>query len=291
MQQKRYGLFVGSVGHKIYAIGGSVPGILSTVEEYDTGLTVPSPDFNGDGVIDIQDLIVLIEHWEQADLMCDIAPPPFGDGTVDVQDLETLMAYWGQEIPDPTLVAHWKLDETEGTIASDSAGDNDGTVVGAPLWQSTGGELSGALELDGVFDHVETGFAVDPAAGPFSVFAWVKGGAPGQTILSQAGGANWLMAAPDGALMTELKGSGRTAKPLASAVSITDGAWHRVGLVWDGTNRILCVDDVEVATDTQTSLTGSTDGLFIGAGSALSPGSFWSGLIDDVRIHNRAMRP
>ena len=200
------------------------------------------------------------------------------------------MSYWGREIPDPTLVAHWKLDEVDGAIASDSAGENDGTVVGAPLWQPTGGKLAGALQFDGAPRFVKTEFVCDPSAGPFSLFAWVKEGAPGQTIVSQAGGANWLMAA-DGALMTELNGTGRVAKPLVSAVNITDGAWHRVGFTWDGTNRILYVDDVEVATDAQTSLTGSAGGLYIGADSALSDGTFWSGLIDDVRIYNRAVRP
>ncbi len=251
----------------------------------------PIVDLDRSGLIDIEDLIILIEHWEQDDSMCDIAPPPLGDGRVDVRDLETLMAYWGQEVPDPTLVAHWKLDEAEGIIAFDSAGDNDGTVVGAPLWQPNGGRIDGALDCDGMNDYVETGFAIDPAAGPFSVFAWVKAGAPGQAILSQAGGANWLMTAPDGALMTELKGAGRTGKPLASAANITDGAWHRVGFVWDSTNRILYVDDVEVARDTQTSLAASTGGLLIGADSALTPGAFWSGLIDDVRIYNRVATP
>ncbi len=249
-------------------------------------------DFTGDWKVDIDDLILLIEHWGQADPAFDIAPPLFGDGTVDVQDLETLMAYWGQEIPDPTLVAHWKLDEAEGAIASDSAGDNDGTLVGAPLWQPTGGKLAGALQFDGAPRFVKTDFVCDPSAGPFSVFAWVKEGAAGQAIVSQAGGANWLMAAaPDGALMTELKGTGRTAGSLVSAANITDGAWHRVGLVWDGANRILYIDDVETARDTQTSLAGSTGGLLIGAGSALSAGTFFSGLVDDVRIYDRAVRP
>jgi hypothetical protein len=43
--------------------------------------------------------------------------------------------------------------------------------------------------------------------------------------------------------------------------------------------------------DTQGNLEGSAGGLCIGAGKALEPGSFFSGLIDDVRIYNRAMTP
>jgi hypothetical protein len=36
---------------------------------------------------------------------------------------------------------------------------------------------------------------------------------------------------------------------------------------------------------------GSDVGLNIGAGKNLEAGSFWSGLIDDVRVYDRAMAP
>jgi hypothetical protein len=32
-------------------------------------------------------------------------------------------------------------------------------------------------------------------------------------------------------------------------------------------------------------------GLYFGAGSTLAPSTFWSGLIDDVRIYDRAVTP
>ena len=107
----------------------------------------------------------------------------------------------------------------------------------------------------------------DPSQGPFSVFVWVQGGAPGQVIVSQQDGTNWLAGgSSDGALMTDLKSAGRQSRPLTSMIVITDGAWHRVGFVWDGSNRILYVDDIEVARDTQTNLIGSTGGMYFGAG-------------------------
>lgn len=164
--------------------------------------------------------------------------------------------------------------------------------VGDPIWQSTGGKVGGALQLDGVGDCVTTEFVRGPSEGPYSVFAWVKGGAPGQVILSQEKGANWLVAgAPDGAFATELRSSARAAKILRSAVSITDGACHRVGFVWDGSNRILYVDGIEVTRDAPGDLAGSTGGLIIGAGSTLAAGTSWSGMIDDLRIYDRAVKP
>jgi hypothetical protein len=72
---------------------------------------------------------------------------------------------------------------------------------------------------------------------------------------------------------------------------ITDGQWHRIGFVWDGANRTLYVDDILVPEDTQANLQGSDGGLYIGTGKAMEPGTYWSGLIDDVRIYNRAVIP
>ncbi len=295
MATRRYTLSTSAVNGKIYAIGGTqqwypCPGI-STVEEYDTGLRVQSPDFNGDGIVDIKDLLRLIQSWDRDDPFVDIAPI-FGDGVIDVLDLELLMSFWGQPVDDPTLIAHWALDEIEGDTAYDSAGINDAYIIGEPVWQPEGGKIGGALTFDGVDDYALTQYGLNPAEGPFSVFAWIQGGMPGQVVISQIDGANWLGVDPvRGCLMTELCSSGRSGFPLHSEILVTDGNWHRIGLVWDGSNRILYVDDLLVAEDTQNGLESSNDGLYIGCGKNMQPGTYWSGLIDDVRIYNRAVIP
>jgi len=251
---------------------------------------IPTVDLNGDGIVDAEDMCIVVDYWGTDEPSCDIGPMPWGDGTVDVQDLIVLSEHLFEEVNDPTLIVHWALDETEGMIVADSAGDNNGYALGDPIWKSDGGQVDGALQLDGVDDYVLTGFVLNPEEGPFSVLVWIKGGAPGQTVLSQMGGASWLCAdASDGNLMTELKGSG--GDPLLSSTVITDGKWHRIGLIWDGSNRTLCVDGVVVAEDTQDSLESSSNGLYIGTGKAMESGTYWSGLIDDVRIYNRAATP
>jgi hypothetical protein len=260
---------------------------------------IPIVDFNGDGIVDIDDLLILIEHWGTDEPLCDIGPMPWGDGIVDVQDLEVLMSYWQQEVLPMSLLAYWKLDQTEGDIAYDSAGVNDGILNGGPLWQPAGGQVDGALAFDGTDDYVSTDFVLNPADGPFSVFAWINGGAPGQVIMSQTNGAgtsrNWLCTdSLEGNLMTELKTLGRGGNvPIVSETVITDGNWHSIGFVWDGSYRCLYVDRAEVAKDTQPQgqLLGADSGLYIGAGKNLEPDSFFSGLIDDVRIYNRAITP
>jgi hypothetical protein len=257
-----------------------------------TGLGVSSPDLNGDGIIDIEDLITLIEHWGQDNAMCDIAPPPFGDGIVDASDLEVLMSYWGQPIDDPTLIVHWALDEAEGDIACDSAAVNDAVVFGGAVWQPAGGMVDGAIQLDGVDDYVSTDFVLNPADGPFSVLVWVKGGAPGQSIISEPSGPDWLSLDPlSGHLLTELTNSGRSGGALLSQAVIADGDWHRIGFVWDGASRIIYVDGIAVAEDTQDGLENTGNGFYIGTGKDMTPGTFFSGLIDDVRVYSRAIRP
>jgi hypothetical protein len=292
MPTARGALSTTALNDRIYVIGGvvtSVYDVRSSVEAY-----IPNPlvvDFNSDGIVNIKDLLRLIESWGQDDPTVDIGPRPFGDGTVDATDLEILMSYWGQEIPNPYLIAHWRLDETEGMIASDSAGDHDGTVIGVPAWQPGGGVVDGAMEFDGT-TFVVTDPVLGPSDGAFSILAWVKGGAPGQVILSQQAGADWLVLdSATGVLKTELKSGGRFGKVLSSDTGITDGNWHRIGFTWDGSNRRLYVDDVLVAQDTQTELVDCHGGLTIGCGKTTAPTTFWTGLIDDLRIYDQTVRP
>ncbi len=251
-----------------------------------------SPDFTGDASVDFRDFYRMAHDWLQNETETDIAPAPSGDGVVDWKDFAVFAEYWLAEMG---LIAHWKLDETEGLVAYDSAGDHDGHLNGTPTWRPADGRMAGAIELDGMADHISAPFVLDPAAGRFSAFAWIRGGAPGQVVISQTAGTNWLMAdSLEGKLMTALSrpsGGRATAPPLVSEFVMTDGAWHRIGVAWNGSERILYADDVEVARDAQPSLGGAAGGLYIGAGRNLEPNSFFSGLVDDVRIYNLAVTP
>ena len=255
---------------------------------------IPVVDFNGDEKVDLKDFSRLAQYWGQNESSVDVGPMPWGDGTVDIQDMAVLAEYWLREVLPVELIAYWKLDETEGVIADESIHNNDGDLHGNPIWQPAAGKVNGALELDGIDDYVSTAFILDPAAGAFSVFAWIKAGTPGQVIVSQAAGANWLSASPaEGKLMTELMAAGRFGRALISGVVITDGEWHHIGLVWDGSYRTLYVDEIEAAKDAQpqSQPISANGGLYIGTGKGRETGSFWSGLIDDVRMYDRAVTP
>jgi len=94
-----------------------------------------------------------------------------------------------------------------------------------------------------------------------------------------------------GVLKTKLGSNARFSTTLQCDACICDNTWHEVGLVWDGINRSLFVDGVEVAHDTQVKMAACRGCLHLGASDDLHPGSFFTGLIDDVRIYSHAVKP
>ncbi|MFC1603678.1 LamG-like jellyroll fold domain-containing protein [Planctomycetota bacterium] len=257
---------------------------------------IPTVDLNSDGIVDSADMCIMVDHWGQNEPLCDIGPTPLGDGIVDAHDLVVLAEHLFEETLPLELVAYWRLDEAEGDIAYNSIGDNHGILIGNPTWQPDSGQVAGALQFDGIDDYVETDFVLNPTDGRFSVFAWIKADAPGQVVLSQIGGANWLSSDPsEGKLMTELGPPVTRAPipPMLSDVVITDDDWHHIGLVWYGSFRALYVDGANVAEDAiaLTQLKSANGGLYIGTSKTLDAETFFSGMIDDVRIYDKALNP
>ncbi len=54
---------------------------------------IPVVDFNGDGKVDNADISIMGLYWYTDEPLCDIGPTPLGDGIVDVQDLLVLTEY------------------------------------------------------------------------------------------------------------------------------------------------------------------------------------------------------
>ena len=254
---------------------------------------LPVPDLDNDGFVGSDDVLRLMDSWGTSDPLCDIGPVPWGDGMVDVADLQILIDNWGA--PETGLVAHWKLDESEGLTAHDSAGICDANLVGGPVWQPDGGMLDGALLFDGIDDYVETPpIEIHSDDSSFSLFAWVKGGGPNQVVIARVGNTILLQADHIGGNLMTVFMYAESAAFLISDTSIIDGQWHHVGLVWDADSltRMLFVDGVVAAKDTMPRLPYPGTGLRkirFGMWDYGSTGA-WSGLIDDVRIYNRAIK-
>jgi len=265
------------------------PGGFGSVDLWQVSIE-PVCDLNNDNKVDTADMHIMVDHWGESYPLCDIGPTPLGDGVVDIQDFIVLSEHLYQ------LTAHWKLDETDGSIAYDSFGSYNGTINGNPSWLPTAGIKGGSLMLDGIDDYIETPFIIDPSRGSFSVFAWVYSWMPGQVIISQSGesGGTWLGIDSSGKLMTGLvppRAGWANPQPLVSESVITDIQWHHIGFVWDGSYRSLYVDGIEVAKDNnaQNPLNSSEGGLYIGTSQDLEAGTLFSGFIDDVRIYKQAL--
>jgi hypothetical protein len=81
----------------------------------------------------------------------------------------------------PGLVAWWRLDEADGTLAADRAGGNDGTYAAGVQLGAPGliaGDANTAATLDaGGEAYIDIGDALDfPGLAPFTVEAWIAPG-------------------------------------------------------------------------------------------------------------------
>ena len=59
----------------------------------------PVVDLNADGIVDAADMCIIVDYWGTDEPLCDIGPTPLGDGIVDVQDLIVLAEHLFEEYP------------------------------------------------------------------------------------------------------------------------------------------------------------------------------------------------
>jgi len=60
---------------------------------------IPIVDLDSDGIVNGADLTIIVDHWGTDEPLCDIGPMPWGDGIVDVQDLIVLAEHLFEEFP------------------------------------------------------------------------------------------------------------------------------------------------------------------------------------------------
>ncbi|MCW1921047.1 putative Ig domain-containing protein [Luteolibacter arcticus] len=196
------------------------------------------------------------------------------------------------------LRAWWKLDESSGTNADDTTGRlQDGTVSGA-AWSS--GTFGNALSFDGVDDGVFVGTsAAVLGSGNFSLAAWVKvtPGSPVGTVIQQRDpGASGHL----GEYMVNVNANGTVnffvynndvyQFNLTTTAAVNDGQWHHVVALRDGTSGKIFIDGVESASGSGTIQALLSRSVSIGYDHRDSNKRF-TGMIDDVRIYERALSP
>jgi hypothetical protein len=196
------------------------------------------------------------------------------------------------------LVAAWNFDEGGGTVATDSSVNGlNGTIVDA-TWET--GKQGSALLFNGVSSYVNIdGFkginAVDGVQQAFTIAKWIKttsGEGEMLTWGTNVGGQRLSWRLNGNTLRTE-HGAGN----LRGNTPVNDDEWHHVALVVsEGANllppaTLLYLDGRPDSTFSGSSnryeLTADVDAR-IGMG-APTGGRFFTGLIDEVVIYDRAL--
>ncbi|MBW7990475.1 MAG: LamG domain-containing protein [Planctomycetes bacterium] len=195
------------------------------------------------------------------------------------------------------LVAHWRLDDGSGTVATETVGNNDGTLEGDATWAA--GWIVGALELDGD-DYVDCGSKDGyNITEQITLAAWIKPDPefnyPDWSGIIMRGGPNidtfaFYYNGPNQQLGFKTTGTSTPWMAIA-APGLFDGEWHHVAAVYDGTRKPIYLDGEEVGSmDTTGSIETSDGRLLLGAGRDMSPPTHYLvGLIDDARIYDAAL--
>ena len=250
-----------------------------------------------------------------AHIGADAVPNRFFDGMIDdarvynrvLTDDEVLALYKSN-----SLAGHWKLDETTGTTAADSSGNGlDGTLSGTDFDTSSKiGKNRGALHFDGSTHYVEYGTNIEFDDKDFTISAWVQRQGPGiiysgngNPIFSQrtyaAGDGNPnvslnIMPIADGSLLQlQLRTTVGGQLDSYSTSAIPDNVWTHVAVTKTSDQIELYINGALDNTVSHTK-TGDFDAgssyRYIGRLEWQSTlrGTF-EGLIDDVRIYNRAL--
>lgn len=191
--------------------------------------------------------------------------------------------------PDSNLKGYWKFDETSGTTAYDSSGNGKDGIVNGAVW-TTGGKSNGALDFDGVDDYVSLPNIVNPSATNFTATAWVKldsSFGSNQTILQQEGtsGRGWLYRTTNTGQLSSFLGNATT----SSTGVINTGAWYYVAVVLNGGTIQLYLNGQPDGSATRT-MESSTGNMRVGRHKNSSTNNEeWDGIIDQVRIYDRAL--
>ena len=190
---------------------------------------------------------------------------------------------------DEGLVAHWKFDDGSGGTAIDSAGTNNGTLVGDPTW--TAGRVDGALSLDGSGDYVSAA-PVAPLAGVnVTAQAWVRVdefAGIWNPILTQHDLSNngYYFYVSSGTPAFYMVGGVSFVQAISPEVFNPD-QWYHVAGTNDGSYLKLYIDGQLKDSAVSTGFLGVNYNAYIGS-EPTSP-LYYTGLIDDFRIYNRAV--
>ena len=277
-------------------------------------------DVNQDRVVNVLDLVLVSQNFGTDNAVADVT----GDGTVNVLDLVLVAQHFGETIPEPeivesnpfssdtSLILYFSFDELDGNQAIDySHYQNHGVLVGNP--QLVDGKFGKALEFNGITDTVEvphhSSLTVSEAV---TVMAWIHTprfeypGTNWQGILAKGnqhprsysfyterGGTLQLSLSNGGAkFIVEVDGVpiANSADNIPSEGTFRLNEWQHVAArIADGERQFWINGKKAGTSDVLTPFPGLADTASVLIGNTHEVERNFLGLIDEVRIWNRAL--
>ena len=200
--------------------------------------------------------------------------------------------------PETGLVGFWAFNEGTGTQATDVSGDgHGGTLMNGAAWSA------GTLAFDGIDDYIEVPHAPDLNAYPLTVATWIRTtsatGVRGIVSKYLEGSTNgWGLFLNNGRLCawyyrnTTSYVSNSSGCPF-NVAGVNDGQWHHIVFVVDVFGGRIYVDGVRkwiISWAGSAGAVSTSQPVHVGRHpGATADGGYFAGLLDNVRIYNRAL--
>lgn len=196
---------------------------------------------------------------------------------------------------DPALVGWWKFDEGSGAIAHDSSGNgNDGTLNGPVEWVAEG-KVNGALAFTGPYNYVQVQDSPSlDMTSQLTIAAWINPSWTGNNRIMQkssGGGDNQYRLLKEWGDNMVFHVPGLSPDRLEFVGLPPIGEWTHLAATYDGQSMKVYYNGAVAGQQASTGQMGVSDGtLTIGTKHETAPaGDEYNGMLDDVRIYNRAL--
>jgi hypothetical protein len=209
--------------------------------------------------------------------------------------------YWRTSAPPPpppAFAAWYRFDETSGTTASDSSGnDKAGSLVGGATWSA--GRIGGAVALDGASGYVAAAGGLVDGAGAYTVATWVRIDklVTWSRIFDFGSGTGAYMfltpLSDAGTLRYAITSSGGGGEQQINASPLPSGSWQHVAVAYGDGVGILYVGGREAARNPSMEIQPSWFGddvnqNYLGK-SQYAGDPYLPGAIDDFRLYGRTL--
>lgn len=193
------------------------------------------------------------------------------------------------------LQAYWRFNETSGTIAADTSGNNRNGTMSGPTFVA--GRFGNAAQFDGIDDIMNF---TSPAAPQVSFSAWVNTTGDGDSTTPRivaTPGYHIRLRRDSGGLNFSFEAVRTTSSEWRTPLgSYSDNTWHHILVAYDSVTAATPAMYIDGEAQTVTSLaagqgthTSSAGAASVGNTAALNRSLL--GRIDEFRMYNRALTP